>query len=146
MSDRVAAGVMIVLAAVFIALAFTFTAGRFSDPLGARFVPIAVGVFVIAASIALLYQPRSKVDWPDTGTRVRLAACLAGFVAYGYMMIPLGFIVATTIAFTLFALLFRGRPLASVLAAAVFSVAAYALFSMALDLYLPTGRLFEGWF
>ncbi|MDZ7799746.1 MAG: tripartite tricarboxylate transporter TctB family protein [Trueperaceae bacterium] len=146
MSDRIAGGVTIAIAVAFMALAFTFRAGRFSDPLGARFVPIAIGVLVIAACVALLVKPRTTTTWPEAPTWARLALCLVAFVAYGYMLVPLGFIVATTLAFALFALLFRGPPLRSVVAAVLFSVAAYALFSMALDLYLPTGRLFEGWF
>jgi hypothetical protein len=146
MSDRIAGGATIAIAIAFIVLAFTFRAGRFSDPLGARFVPIAIGVLVIGACIALLVKPRTTTQWPEGGTWLRLALCLVGFVAYGYMLVPLGFIAATTLAFTLFALLFRGPPLRSVMAAVLFSVAAYALFSMALDLYLPTGRVFAGWF
>ena len=146
MSDRIASGVLIVIAAVFIFLATRVQTTFFTDPVGPKLVPIVIGIFLIGSCLALLFQPRSTPSWPDAPTWVRLALCLVGFVAYGYLLNPLGFIVSTTIAYTLFALLFRGKPLPSVFAGVVFAVASYLLFSTALDLYLPTGALFEGWF
>lgn len=146
MSDRIAAGVMIAVAAGFIVMAFGIRASFFTDPLGPRWVPILIGVYVIGASVALLLRPLSKTQWPDAPTWRRLAVCLVGFVAYAYLLVPLGFIVATTLAYTLFAILFRGTPWRALLAGVIFSGASYLLFSTALDLYLPTGRLFEGWF
>ena len=146
MSDRIASGVLIVVAAVFIVLATGVQTSFFTDPVGPKLVPILIGVFVIGASVALLFQPHSTPTWPDAPTWVRLVACLAGFVLYGFLMNPLGFIASTIIAYTLFAVLFRGKPLPSLVAGIVFAVASYLLFSVALDLYLPTGALFEGWF
>jgi putative tricarboxylic transport membrane protein len=146
MSDRIASGILIAIAVAFIAMAISIQPSTFSDPLGARWVPILIGIFVIGAGIALLVQPRSTTRWPDRKTASRLLLCLAGFVAYGFALNPLGFIVATTLAFALFAMLFRGTPLRALLAGAVFSVACYLIFSVALDLYLPTGRVFAGWF
>ena len=146
MSDRIASGVLIAIAAGFIFMATRVQTSFFTDPIGPKVVPILIGVFVIGASLALLFQPRSTPHWADGPTWVRLGLCLVGFVLYGYLLHPLGFIVATTIAYTLFALLFRGKPLASLAAGAIFAVASYLLFSTALDLYLPTGALFEGWF
>jgi putative tricarboxylic transport membrane protein len=146
MSDRIAAGALIAVAAAFIVMATRIQASFFSDPLGPTWVPILIGVFVIGACVALLVRPLTTSHWPDAPTWTRLALCLAGFVAYGFLLVPLGFVVATTLAYTLFAILFRGTPLRSLLAGAIFSVASYLLFSVALDLYLPTGRLFQGWF
>lgn len=146
MSDRIAGGVLIAVAVAYIVMALGIQSSFFTDPLGPRWVPIMIGVFVIGSSVALLARPLSRTDWPDAPTWTRLAACLTGLVAYAYLLVPLGFIVATTLAYTLFALLFRGPPWRSLMAGAIFAVASYLLFSTALDLYLPTGRLFEGWF
>ncbi len=146
MTDRIAASVLIAISLAFIGMAFAIQRSFFTDPVGAKFVPIFVGVFLIGACVALLLRPRSHTQWPDAATWRRLLICLAGFIGYGLLMNPLGFIASTTIAFTLFALLFHGKPLRSVLAGAGFAVASYLLFSLALDLYLPTGRIFEGLF
>lgn len=146
MSDRIAAGVLIAVAVAFIVMGLGIQASFFTDPLGPRWVPILIGAFVVGSSVALLARPLSTTHWPVASTWTRLATCLAGFVAYAYLLVPLGFIVATTLAYTLFALLFRGPPWRSLLAGAIFAVASYLLFSTALDLYLPTGRLFQGWF
>lgn len=146
MSDRITASVLIAISIGFIAMAFAIKPSFFTDPLGPKFVPIVVGAFLIGACIVLLVRPLPSAHWPNAATWRRLALCLLGFVAYGFLMNPLGFIASTTIAFTLFALLFHGKPLKSLFAGATFAVASYLLFSTALDLYLPTGRLFEGLF
>jgi len=145
-SDRIAAAVLIVVAVGYIIMATGIQASVFSDPLGPKVVPILVSVFVIASCIALLLVPRSTTSWPDAPTGVRLVLCLVGFVAYAQLLVPLGFIVATTLAYTLFAVLFRAKPWRALLAGAVFAVASYVLFTVALDLFLPTGRWFAGWF
>ncbi len=146
MSDRIASGILIAVAVAFIVMAFGIQPTMFTDPLGPRFVPILVGVFLIGSSIALMLQPRSVATWPDAPTAARLATTLVVFVVYGFLLNPIGFIAATTLAYTAFALLFHGKPLPSLVAGLVFAFASYLLFSTALDLYLPTGRLFEGWF
>lgn len=146
MSDRIASGVLIAISVAFIVMATRVQTTFFTDPVGPKLVPIVIGIFLISASLALLWQPLTVPSWPDGPTWVRLALCLVGFIGYGYLLNPLGFIAATTLAYTLFAILFRGRPLPALAAGVIFSVAAYLLFSTALDLYLPTGRLFEGLF
>lgn len=146
MTDRIAAGALIALSAAYIVLAAQIEITFFTDPLGAKWFPIMVGVFLIGSCVALLFRPVTATEWPDTSTWGRLALCLAGFVGYALALVPLGFILATTLAYTLFAMLFRANFWRSLLAGAIFAVASYVLFQMALDLYLPTGRLFQGWF
>ena len=146
MSDRIAAGVLIAVSVGFIVMAAGIRASNFSDPLGPRWVPIVIGVFLIAACVALLVKPLTATTWPDGATWARLAVCLIGFVAYANLLVPLGFILATTLAFALFAMLFRAGPVRALVAGTIFAFASYGLFSMALDLFQPTGRLFQGWF
>lgn len=146
MSDRVTGAFLIVVSVIFVVMAFGIQPGFFSDPLGARFVPIAIGVFLAGASLVLLIKPQSAAHWPSAPIWFRLVLCLAVFVGYGLLLNPLGFILSTTLAFTSFAMLFQGKPFASLLAGVIFSVASYLLFSTALDLFLPTGRIFQGWF
>jgi len=145
-SDRIAALVLIVVAVGYIVMATGIQIGMFSDPLGPRIVPILVAVFVIGSCTALLLVPLSTTSWPEGPTRVRLLVCLVGFVAYAQLLVPLGFILATTLAYTLFAVLFHAKPWRALVAGAAFAVASYVLFSVGLDLFLPTGRLFAGWF
>lgn len=146
MSDRIAAGTLIAVAVGFIFMAASIRASSFSDPLGPTWVPIVVGVFLIGACLMLMVKPLTATTWPDGPTWARLATCLFGFVAYAYLLVPLGFILATTLAFALFAMLFRAGPVRALVAGTIFAFASYGLFSMALDLFLPTGRLFQGWF
>jgi putative tricarboxylic transport membrane protein len=62
------------------------------------------------------------------------------------MMEPFGFIVSNVVVFFLLALVFRAPRLKGAVAAVVATLALYVLFGWLLELYLPTGELFEGWF
>mgnify|MGYP000025700057 FL=1 len=145
MSHRIASLLLLAIGAIYVGLATQIQPTPFSDPLGPRWVPVFFGVFLMSTAVAMFAQPRTPVAWPPPGTLVRLALTLVGFVAYGLLLNPLGFVVATAFAFTLFALQFGGTPRNAALAGVIFAVAAYLLFSTALDLYLPTGAWLEGW-
>lgn len=145
MSHRIASLLLLALGAIYVGLATQIQPTPFSDPLGPRWVPVFFGLFLMGAAVAMFVQPRADVAWPPRGTLFRLALTLVGFVAYALLLNPLGFVVATALAFTLFAVQFGGTPRNAALAGVVFAVAAYLLFSTALDLYLPTGAWLEGW-
>lgn len=143
MSDRIAAIFLVVLCVGYLLLTATYTARTFSDPLGARFVPGGVGFFLLATSLVLIFRPPERVEWPDGGTLRSLGIALAGFVAYAYLLEPIGFVLATTLVFTLFAWVFGAALWKGLMVGTIFSVTLYYLFVYALALYLPFGDLLE---
>jgi putative tricarboxylic transport membrane protein len=145
-SDRIFAVLTIAVAALFAALTQSFTVSLFADPLGPRFVPIAVSIFLAGAAVALFAKPTHEAAWPSGVKLVRLGVTLVVFIVYANALNPLGFIAATTLAFAAFAVLFYAPLLRAAVAGLVFSLVTYGLFSFLLDLYLPTGAWFEGLF
>lgn len=143
MSDRIAGIFLVALSIGYLLLASTYTAEFFSDPLGARFVPGMVGTFLLVASGSLIVRRPEPAEWPDGGTLLSLAIALAGFVAYALVLEPFGFVVSTTLVFTLFAALFGAALWKGFLTGVLFSSVLYLLFVRALSLYLPIGDLFE---
>jgi len=63
-------------------------------------------------------------------------------VAYAYLVVPLGFILTTTLEMTLLSLLFGARWWQGLLGALAFTLAVYFLFTEALGVTLPVGRVF----
>jgi putative tricarboxylic transport membrane protein len=147
MSDRLSALVLLSVGLWYGALALQIRNSFFSDPLGSKAFPIFVAILLIALSaIALLRTPRERVVWPPRASFAPLVVSLALFVAYAYALPYLGFFAANTLVFAGLGLVFGARLWKAAVAGVVASLALYVLFAVALDLYLPVGRLFEGWF
>ena len=144
MSDRIFSVLLIAVAGLFAALTQTFSVSLFADPLGPRFVPVAISVFLTGAAVALFIKPTHEAVWPAGAKLARLGVTLAVFVVYANALNPLGFVLATTLAFAAFATLFYAPPLRAAVAGLIFSLVAYGVFSVLLDLYLPTGAWLEG--
>lgn len=146
MSDRIFSVLVIAVAALFAVLTQSFTVSLFADPLGPRFVPIGVSIFLAGAAVALLIKPTHEAVWPSGVKLVRLGVTVVVFIVYANALNPLGFIAATTLAFAAFAVLFYAPPLRAAIAGVIFSLVTYGLFSLLLDLYLPMGAWLEGLF
>jgi putative tricarboxylic transport membrane protein len=142
-STRVAGLVLLILAVGYGLQAQRFEATAMGDPLGPRAFPVVLAVLTGAISLYLVARPDAEGEaWPSRGLWGRIGLVLLSFVAYAYLLVPLGFIVATILEVTALSLLFRGPPLWSVVGAVAFSFATYALFVYALGLPLPAGWLF----
>ena len=147
MSDRITGLLLLAFTAWYGATAWGIQRGFFSDPLGSRPFPLAVAILLAPLALYLVVRPgASRVAWPGRDLWPALAATLAAFLLYSVMMEPFGFIVSNVVVFFVLALVFRAPPLKGVVAAVVATLALYVLFGWLLELYLPTGELFEGWF
>ena len=68
---------------------------------------------------------------------------LVSILVYAQLIVPLGFLVSTTLVMIALALVFGGPPLKAILSCTTFSIAIYYLFSNILKLGLPTGTVWE---
>ena len=119
----------------------------FSDPVGSRPYPLAVAVFLAPLAVYLIgRRPEGRVVWPVRALWPGLALTLAAFLLYSLMMEPFGFIVSNVVVLFVLSLVFRAKPLKVMIAAVVATLALDVLFGWLLELYLPTGKLLEGWF
>jgi putative tricarboxylic transport membrane protein len=147
MSDRLTGTLLLAFTAWYGVTAWSIQPSFFSDPLGSRAFPLAVAIFLAPLALYLLVRrPAGAIVWPERALWPTLIVTLAAFLVYSVMMEPFGFIVANVVVFTILALVFRAPPVKGAIAAVVATLVLYVLFGWILELYLPTGELFEGWF
>jgi len=138
----------------FIGLAFVVGGVRMGlGPLqapGAGFFPTVIGGILSALSLALLTATalgkkraiKTQRFWKETNSWVKVSLVVLSLIFYMAFLEILGFI-ATTIVFILFLLRFVGKKSwwISLTMAVLVSLGSYALFKMALGVYLPRGLM-----
>lgn len=143
MSDRITGVALLLVALAYGIEAWGFRATFYTDPLGARAFPLAIAVFLAPLAMFLIGRPQFAAKWPDLPAWPPLVVVLATFVGYALLLEPLGFFIATSLVFVVFALLYRISAWRGLVAGALFSAGLYALFVWGLSLYLPVGDLLE---
>lgn len=146
MSNRLAGLLLLAVSSWYGYLAFNIKNSFFSDPLGSRAFPILIAALLLPLTLMLILRRPKPVVWPVRASHPPLLYAGGLFVAYAVLLPWAGFAIANTLIFAGFALLFGARIQQAAVAAVVASGVLYLIFSLALDLYLPTGRLLEGWF
>lgn len=147
MTDRVTGLTLFAFSVWFGILAWRLPASIFSDPVGSRVFPLAVAALLAPLALFLVWRPTPvSGHWPARRVWPSLLISLVTLIAYATMLAPLGFIVATIISFQLLALMFGAPFWKGLLASVITTLVLYVLFGQLLELYLPTGRLFQGWF
>ena len=147
MADRITGVVLLVFTAWYGVTAWGIQRAFFSDPLGSRPFPLAVAILLAPLALYLVVRPSQvPVVWPVRNLWPALGITLGAFILFSLMMEPFGFIVSNVVVFFILSLVFRATPVKGLVAAVVATLALYVLFGWLLELYLPTGELFEGWF
>jgi len=147
MADRITGVVLLAFTAWYGVTAWGIQRAFFSDPLGSRPFPLAVAILLAPLALYLVVRPsQAPVVWPVRNLWPALGITLGAFILYSLMMEPFGFIVSNVVVFFILSLVFRATPVKGLVAAVVATLALYVLFGWLLELYLPTGELFEGWF
>lgn len=142
-TDRIAGGILLLLSAWYAYAATQLKVGFLADPVGPKALPLLLAGLMIVVSIYLIARPEADPEWPSRAAWLRIAMTVAVFVLYANTIIPLGYIVSTTLTIGLLALIFQGPLVRSFVAAFAFSLAMYGLFAVLLDLSLPFGRLWR---
>ena len=71
----------------------------------------------------------------------KVGLCIALLLLYAGLFEPLGFMLASALVGSVMAVIYGGRPLASVLTCTLLSVGLYVLFDRLLEVPLPLGVL-----
>jgi putative tricarboxylic transport membrane protein len=153
--DVVAGGFMFVFAVAYLVAAFTIPESSFENaPVGPKAVPIAIGVALAAASLALAVRgflkgvserdaspgaPGEDTPPQDLG---KLGVVALLLLAYILIFVPLGYAVSTFL-FMMAATTYldRDRWIRNVVYAVVFSVVVYSIFVYVFGVQLPAGIL-----
>jgi putative tricarboxylic transport membrane protein len=151
-SDVVAGGFMFVFAVAYLVVAFTIPKPSFENAVvGPRAVPIAIGVALAAASLALAIRGfvwgRSERDIasgdeapPQDLRKLGVVALL--LLGYILIFVPLGYAISTflfMLAVTTY--LDREHWIRNLIYAVVFSVVVYSIFVYVFGVQLPAGAL-----
>jgi putative tricarboxylic transport membrane protein len=151
-SDVVAGGFMFVFAVGYLAAAFAIPESSFENtPVGPKAVPIAIGVALATASLALAIRGfvwgRSRRDAasgdeapPQDLRKLGVVALL--LLAYILIFVPLGYALSTFM-FMLAATTYLDREhwIRNLVYAVVFSVVVYSIFVYVFGVQLPAGIL-----
>jgi putative tricarboxylic transport membrane protein len=151
-SDVVAGGFMFVFAVAYLVVAFTIPKPSFENAVvGPRAVPIAIGVALAAASLALAIRgfvwgrsERDIASGDETPPQDLRKLGVVALLLLGYILIfvPLGYAISTflfMLAVTTY--LDREHWIRNLIYAVVFSVVVYSIFVYVFGVQLPAGVL-----
>lgn len=110
-----------------------------ADPIGPKPFPTIVGGVLALAGAALLIRPES-LEW-HPGSWGKIVAVAGASLLYPELLIPLGFVPATSLLCLVLARALGGRWVQSVVGSILVAVVIFALIDLALGLPLPRGPL-----
>jgi putative tricarboxylic transport membrane protein len=140
MSDRLAGLVLLALAVAYGVAASGFEA-MIGDPLGPAVFPLVLSIPLGLLSLYLIARPDPEPGWARGRVLLKQALALIAFVAYAYLLEPLGFIVASVLAVAVLGWLLGARPWHSTAAGLAIALVLFLLFDTLLGLPLPAGVL-----
>jgi putative tricarboxylic transport membrane protein len=111
------------------------------DPLGPAVFPIALAIPLALLSLYLIVRPDREPDWPRGRALLKQGLALVTFVAYAYLLEPVGFLVSTFLAVVILGRLLGARLWQAGAAAVAIAVVLFVLFDSLLGLPLPAGVL-----
>jgi putative tricarboxylic transport membrane protein len=133
------------LALLALAVAYGLTAGGYQamigDPLGPAVFPVALSIPLGLLSLYLIVRPDPEPDWPGRRALLKQALTLVAFVAYAYLLEPLGFVVSTFLAVVVLGRLLGARLWQAAAAGAAIALVLFVAFDTLLGLPLPAGVL-----
>ncbi|MDN6859618.1 tripartite tricarboxylate transporter TctB family protein [Pseudomonas sp. CAN2814] len=144
--QRLFAGVWLIACVAFALIAWNLQAPFSYEPVGPRAYPLLCLVLMIIGLAWLIARPtpiKREEDEPalEGALLVKVLLCIAILAVYAGLFEPLGFIPASTLVGSFIAMIYGGRPLASVITATLLAVGLYVLFDRTLDVPLPLGIL-----
>lgn len=140
MSDRITGLVLLALAVAYGVAASGFEA-RIGDPLGPAVFPLVLSIPLGLLSLYLLIRPDPEPRWARGRALFRQALAVLTFVAYAYVLEPLGFIVASVLAVAVLGRLLGATLWRAGAAGVAISVTLFVLVDRLLSLPLPAGVL-----
>jgi putative tricarboxylic transport membrane protein len=133
------------LALLVLAVAYGVAAGGYQamigDPLGPAVFPIALAIPLGLLSLYLIVRPDPEPDWARGRALLKQALSLVAFVAYAYLLEPLGFLVSTFLAVVVLGRLLGARLWQAGAAGVAIAVVLFVVFDTLLSLPLPAGVL-----
>ena len=140
MSDRLTGLVLLLLAVAYGVTASGYEA-MIGDPLGPAVFPIVLAIPLGLFAVYLVLRPDREPAWPRGPALRKQVLALVAFVAYAYLLEPLGFVVSTFLAVVVLGRLLGARLPEAGAAGVGIAVVLFVLFDTLLGLPLPAGVL-----
>ena len=147
----VAALVLVVLSATFLVFVFDIRSPKGLDPAGPRFFPLLVTSAWVLLSLAYLVEglrsPRTDgageaADGAAARTWFEPAAISGLHLLYAFLVVPLGYVIATALLFFVAVRVLGSRLVArDAVVAVLLTLLVYIAFTRFLDISLPEGVL-----
>lgn len=141
MSDRIVGLGLMVLAAWYGWQAGAYEAD-FVDPVGPTIFPQVLAAAIAGLGLWLVFRPDPEPDWVGGRALLLQAASVVLMLAYALLIVPVGYLLATTVLAAVLAGMLGARPVPAAASGAAVSLGTYLLFTRGLELALPTGTLF----
>ena len=140
MSDRLTGLVLLLLAVAYGVTASGYEA-MIGDPLGPAVFPIVLAIPLGLFAVYLVLRPDREPAWPRGPALRKQVLAFVAFVAYVYLLEPLGFVVSTFLAVVVVGRLLGARLPEAGAAGVGIAVVLFVLFDTLLGLPLPAGVL-----
>ncbi|EPS2708373.1 tripartite tricarboxylate transporter TctB family protein [Cronobacter turicensis] len=139
MSDRIFAGIWILLCIGGLFVAWQIHSEYAYEPVGPRPFPMGIIALMLLCAVLLLLRRPDVVDWPHNAVLQRLVVMVIVLLLYAWGFEWLGFPLATALLTAVIGMLFGAQlPAALVSGVAMGGVLWYA-FDRLLDVTLPLG-------
>ena len=150
--------------------AFGLKSGFGSGPITPKSFPLLLAVILGLTGIAIFFSPSANktlsgsaspeaspdeaqtdeapagesAGWPTLGGWLNMVLLLVSFVAYAFLLVPIGFVAATTLETGLISQRFGAKLWQALATGLLVSLSLYALFVFGLGIPLPVGSIFGG--
>ncbi|MBW0147070.1 tripartite tricarboxylate transporter TctB family protein [Marinobacter arenosus] len=135
------------LGLLVLAVAYGWAAQQWPEPFGGaegvgpETFPTILSVVLVAGSLYLMIRPDPDAQWPVRKSALELVVSLLVLVVYAFLLEPLGFVVATTLAVGTLSWRMGAAPRRAFVTGLASAVVVFVLFNYGLSLSLPAGLL-----
>ncbi|SFR43531.1 putative tricarboxylic transport membrane protein [Marinobacter gudaonensis] len=135
------------LGLLVLAVAYGWAAQQWPEPFGGaeavgpETFPTILSVVLVAGSLYLMIKPDPDAQWPLGKSALELVVSVAVLVVYAFLLEPLGFVIATTLAVGTLSWRMGAEPKRAFVTGLASAVVVFVLFNYGLSLSLPAGLL-----
>ncbi|ALB63420.1 Tricarboxylate transport protein TctB [Cronobacter condimenti 1330] len=139
MSDRIFAGIGILLCIGGLFVAWQIHSEYAYEPVGPRPFPVGIIALMLLCSVLLLLRHPDVVEWPHLAVLKRLVVMVIILLLYAWGFEWLGFPLATALLTAVVGVLFGAQLPAAAVSGVVMGGALWFAFDRLLDVTLPLG-------
>ncbi|EOC1317783.1 tripartite tricarboxylate transporter TctB family protein [Cronobacter turicensis] len=139
MSDRIFAGIWIVLCIGGLFVAWQIHSEYAYEPVGPRPFPMGIIALMLLCAVLLLLRRPDVVDWPHNAVLQRLVVMVIVLLLYAWGFEWLGFPLATALLTAVIGMLFGAQLPAALVSGVVMGGVLWYAFDRLLDVTLPLG-------